>query len=164
MILQVSGYREKMVSFISLRKSKHNNLPKVHLPIELFRSNLKYTAQNGLFNLNRFKGHSEKKKENQKNMGESIIQLYISNANEGKSLWTMSVKPVRVNACKFYPNSTPAIHKCPKVLYFFFSLISIDKEKRILENSGISIFTKKKLQDNKMLRVKIKHLMSTYRQ
>lgn len=58
-----------MVSFISLRKSKHNNLPKIHLAIELFRSNLKYTAQNGLFNLNRFKGHSEKKKRKSKEYG-----------------------------------------------------------------------------------------------
>ena len=53
------------------------------------------------------------------------------------------MRPVRVNACKFYPNSMPAIHKCSKVLYFVF-LISIDKEKRILENSGILNFQKDK--------------------
>lgn len=57
----------------------------------------------------------------------------------------MSVKPVRVNACKFYPNSTLPYINAQKFFTFFFSLISIDKEKGFLENSGISIFTKEKL-------------------
>lgn len=73
------------------------------------------------FSINRFKEWHFKENENQKNMGQTIIQLHISNANEGKPLWTMSMINVKVNAFKLYPDPMPAIYKHPKVLFNLFS-------------------------------------------